>query len=67
MDDIATHPDVMELTVALTQAQSELYEAVYGNEPFIDAEEVLKAAQECRSTDNARNRLIAQMVMDSQR
>ena len=60
--DIASHPDVIAATAELELARGDLQEAVYGNEPFIEAEEVLKAAQRCRSAENFRNRTIARLV-----
>ena len=60
--DIDSHPDLVAAAAELESAQQELESVVYGNEPFIDAEEVLSAAQRCRSAENFRNRTIAKLV-----
>ena len=54
--------ELMRVTARLFEAQKELKRVVYGNYPKIDSDEVLTAAQNCRSYDNMRNRVIARLI-----
>ena len=60
--DYDDYPEVQVIRAELAEAQAELKAVVYGDYPLLEPDTVLKAAQRCRSLDNAYYRAVGRLA-----